>query len=134
MFENEKEFEFNVCYDLKNKGISFKLLEEPFDLKINNIFIEFKKFQYDPNYHEQTIKFTEKQTKAMREGNIPIVLACAKDGFYLLSQEKVKDLINRPGRKDQKTVWITEDKIEAPKVSYEKILEDLIIKLKSLTK
>jgi hypothetical protein len=70
----------------------------------------------------------------MREGNIPIVLACAKDGFYLLSQEKVKDLINRLGRKDQKTVWITEDKIEAPKVSYEKMLEDLIIKLKSLTK
>jgi hypothetical protein len=75
MFENEKEFEFNVCYNLKNKGISFKLLEETFDLKINNIFIEFKKFQYDPNYHEQTIKFTEKQTKAMREGNIPIVFS-----------------------------------------------------------
>jgi len=28
MFENEKEFEFDVCYDLRNKGISFKLLEE----------------------------------------------------------------------------------------------------------
>jgi hypothetical protein len=28
MFENEKEFEFNICYDLKNKGISFKLLEK----------------------------------------------------------------------------------------------------------
>ena len=67
MFKNEKEFEFNVCYDLKNKGISFKLLEEPFDLKINNIFIEFKKFHFNKKYYKQAIEFTEKQTKAMRK-------------------------------------------------------------------
>jgi len=127
IFENEKEFEFNVWCDLKHKGISVRPVGKPFDLKIDNTFIEFKICRFDPiKYHEPEIRFTKRQTQAMRKGIIPIVLACADDVFYFLPQEKIKELIERPGRKNRERVWITAGYFGVPKISYEEMIKGLV--------
>jgi hypothetical protein len=97
-FLNEKEFEFNVYYDLRNTGVPVQPLEEPFDSKIENQYVEFKKSKWNPRYHHPMIQFTTKQTTAMRSGHIPIVLVCGETSFYLLTQQKITEFINASGR------------------------------------
>ena len=81
-FKNEKEFEFNVYYDLRSVGLSLQILEKPFDSKMGNLFVEFKISKFDPSYHEPMIHFTKNQTTCMRVGKILLVLVCGETNFY----------------------------------------------------
>ena len=131
-FSNEKEFEFNVYKDLIIQGIYIKPLEQPFDSKFQNQYIEFKMSTFNPKYHRPMIKFTEKQTEIMRKGEIPIILVCGETRFYLLSTKKVEELINDPGRRDRKRIWISEKYFKDVETIYNQMITKLIKILESI--
>ena len=124
-FKNEKEFEFNVYYDLRSVGLNLQILEKPFDSKMGNLFVEFKISKFEPSYHEPMIHFTKSQTTCMLVGNIPLVLVCGETDFYLLPTQKIEELINARGRINRPHVWISEKDFKDYAMSYTQMIENL---------